>query len=118
MALFSNKTEEKTEKKEKTSVAASGVKVPAILVAPRISEKASHLATQNKYVFNVAKNANKVEIKKAVESAYKVKVLQVNILNTEGKHRNYGRTSGRMSDFKKAIVTLRQGDKIEMASVA
>ena len=111
MALFNNKTEDQQTKKE--TIAASAIKVPAVLVSPRISEKANSLLRQNKYVFNVQSGANKVEIKKAVESAYKVRVIQVNILNTEGKKRNYGRMSGRMSDFKKAVVTLKTGDKIE-----
>ena len=126
MALFGSKTSTSTkatadkedkqeERKDKISAASSSVKVPAVLLSPRISEKSSHLATQNKYVFNVKKEANKVEIKKAVESVYKVKVVQVNILNTEGKKRNYGRTSGKMSDFKKAVVTLKKGDSIEVA---
>ena len=57
--------------------------------------------------------SNKVEVKKAVEAAYKVKVTQVNIITNQGKSRNFGRTSGMTSGFKKAIVTLRKGDKIE-----
>jgi large subunit ribosomal protein L23 len=84
-----------------------------ILVKPRISEKAALLAKLNKYVFNVAKSANKISVKRAVEKQYTVKVLQVNMVNTEGKSRNYGRTSGKMSDFKKAIVTIKEGQKIE-----
>jgi large subunit ribosomal protein L23 len=86
--------------------------VPMSLLGPRISEKASHLVAQNKYIFNVRKNSNKVEIKKAVERAYKVKVIQVNIVNTQGKSKHSGKISGRTSGFKKAIVTLRKGDKI------
>ncbi len=84
-----------------------------ILVQPRVSEKASHLAGKGKYVFIVAPKANKVEVKKAIEKAYKVKVIQVNIINNKGKVRNFGRTTGRISGFKKAVVTLKQGDKIE-----
>lgn len=89
------------------------VKIPTILVQPRISEKAGHLVSLNKYVFEIAKAANKVEVKKAVESAYKVRVTQVNIVNNQGKKRNFGRISGRTQAFKKAIVTLKKGDKIE-----
>ncbi len=115
MAIFSKKSDD--EKKETvagaTVATSSSVKVPAVLLQPRISEKAGHLVSLNKYVFKVKNSANKIEVKKAVENAYKVKVTQVNIIRMEGKHRNYGRTSGKMSDFKKAIVTLKKGDKIE-----
>jgi len=122
MAFFSKKKEEKEETKpEETSAssnapseaAVSLTKVPTILVQPRISEKASRLAGSNKYVFNVLKSTNKIEVKKAVENAYKVKVTQVNIINVKGKQRNFGRISGKTSAFKKAIVSLREGDKIE-----
>lgn len=100
---------------EKTEVVTGKVhaNLRAVLVKPRISEKSSQLAKLNKYVFNVAKSANKISVKSAVEQQYSVKVLQVNMVNTEGKSRNYGRTSGKMSDFKKAIVTIKEGQKIE-----
>ena len=103
MALFSEKTEE-TKVAAGTSPAQFGGALKNVLVQPRVSEKSSRLATAGKYVFNVLKKANKIEVKKAIESHYKVRVTQVNMINTEGKHRNYGKTSGRMSDFKKAIV--------------
>lgn len=127
MAIFSKKkssdladnTPEKegVKKEENTSEAKANAEVsvqnvPMFLLGPRISEKASHSAAQNKYVFNVKKNSNKVEIKKAVERVYKVKVIQVNIVNTQGKNKQSGRISGKTSGFKKAIVTLRKGDKI------
>ncbi|MDR3643134.1 MAG: 50S ribosomal protein L23 [Candidatus Doudnabacteria bacterium] len=89
------------------------MRIPTVLIQPRVSEKAGHLAGQNKYVFKIATLANKVEVKKAVENFYKVHVTQVNIIRNQGKNRTYGRTSGRTSDFKKAIVTLKKGDKIE-----
>ncbi len=107
----------KTESTAEVATTTPAVKVTsgyrAILIKPRISEKASHAATNGKYIFVVAKQANKVEVKKAIEKSYKVTVTQVNIINTEGKKRNYGRTNGKMSDFKKAIVTLKAGQKIE-----
>jgi large subunit ribosomal protein L23 len=119
MAIFSKKpdTDSKVEYKtdEKSGTAGNGpsIKIPTILIQPRISEKAGKMAQMNKYVFLVAKAANKVEVKKAVEGAYKVKVTQVNMINNQGKSRNFGRTKGTTSDFKKAIVTLKKGDKIE-----
>lgn len=111
MAIFSKKEDSSND--AGNAVKASTVKVPAILVQPRISEKSGHLASLNKYVFKVKLSANKVEVKKAVENAYKVKVLQVNIVRNQGKKRNFGRMAGRTSAFKKAIVTLKSGEKIE-----
>lgn len=122
MSLFSKKKHE--EEKQASAVAEpSEVKttgslemalsLPLLLVQPRISEKAGALAKINKYVFVVKKKANKVEVKKAVESKYKVRVLRMNMLNTQGKTKTFGRTIGRTSGFKKAIVTLKKGDKIE-----
>jgi large subunit ribosomal protein L23 len=67
----------------------------------------------NKYVFTIKRDSNKVEVKKAIESAYKVHVIQVNIITNAGKARNFGKTTGRTQGFKKAIVTLKKGDKIE-----
>ena len=113
MAIFGTKTKEKKEVDYKVDASSgSSVKIPTILIQPRISEKAGHLAKLNKYVFKVAISANKVEVKKAVEAAYKVKVTQVNIVRNLGKARNFGNRSGMTQAFKKAIVTLKTGDSI------
>ena len=118
MAIFSKKPEDKDAQVQySTASSAAGasapsIKIPTVLIQPRVSEKAGHLAGQNKYVFKILNSANKVEVKKAVESFYKVHVTQVNIINNQGKNRTYGRTSGRTSSLKKAIVTLKKGDKI------
>ncbi len=101
------------EAEVKTAAADIVFKVPQVLVQPRISEKAGHLVKLNKYVFNVKPSANKVEVKKAVESFYKVRVTMVNMVSMKGRTRNYGRTTGRTNGFKKAVVTLKKGDKIE-----
>lgn len=103
----------KTEEAKAAEKSASHPLLANLLVKPRISEKASRLAKSNQYVFVVTKNANKVELKKAVEQAYKVKVTGVNMVTVKGKHRTFGRSAGRTSDFKKAVVTLRKGDAIE-----
>ena len=126
MAIFGTKKESASakatadkEKKEdvnyqvNASSTAAAIKIPAVLIQPRISEKAGHLAAMNKYVFKVKPEANKVEVKKAVEAAYKVRVTQVNIIRNLGKARNFGNRSGRTQAFKKAIVTLRKGDSIQ-----
>lgn len=124
MAIFSNKTSTSVEatadkKKAESKTSSSQTSLsghPSVLFGPRLSEKSSKLADSGKYVFNVRKSANKIEIKKAVEIAFKVNVTQVNILNTQGKTRNSGRVAGRTSGFRKAIVTLKAGQKIEGAT--
>jgi large subunit ribosomal protein L23 len=117
MAISTTKpeSESKVEFKKDSSTAGNGstIKIPTILLQPRVSEKAGKMAQMDKYVFLVAKGSNKVEVKKAVEATYKVRVTQVNVINNKGKARNFGRTKGTTSDFKKAIVTLKKGDKIE-----
>ena len=119
MAIFGKKPEAKEEiqyQKASDSVKpaqTSSIKIPSVLIQPRISEKAGHLAELNKYVFKVKLDANKVEVKKAVEAAYKVRVTQVNMVRVQGKNRNFANRTGRTSAFKKAIVTLKEGDKIE-----
>ncbi len=84
-----------------------------VLRRPLITEKNTLLQAQNKYVFEVAKQANKILVKKAVEAAFKVKVNSVNVLTVPGKTRRVGRQMVLTQSWKKAIVTLRQGDKIE-----
>lgn len=79
-----------------------------------ITEKATGLANIGKYIFIVDKKANKPQVKKAIESMYKVKVDSVNIVNAKGKMKRLGRSLGKTSGFKKAIVTLRKGDKIDV----
>ena len=68
---------------------------------------------EGKYVFEVAKAANKIEIAKAVSEIFKVKVADVNTINVEGKKKRMGRFVGKRSDFKKAIVKLAAGETIE-----
>ena len=80
------------------------------------SEKGSSLLPFNKYVFEVDKRANKNEIKKAVELAYKVKVKDVNTAIMSGKWRRVRFKPGKTPDWKKAIVTLRSGDKIDVTT--
>ena len=77
-----------------------------------ISEKATMLASQNKYVFKVSKHAGKFQIKEAVEGYYGVQVVSVNTIKISPKKRIHGRTIGWKKGFKKAVVTLREGDAI------
>jgi large subunit ribosomal protein L23 len=78
------------------------------------TEKGTNLLTQNKYLFKVAKAANKNEIKEAVEDIYKVKVKDVNVLNVKGKMRRVRFREGKTSSWKKAIVTLQPDNRIEV----
>jgi large subunit ribosomal protein L23 len=85
-----------------------------VIKKPLVTEKANILKEKdNKVAFVVAPEANKAEIKEAVERLLKVKVLKVNIATMKGKPRRIGRTSGKRADWKKAVVTLRPGDRIE-----
>lgn len=84
-----------------------------ILISPIITEKSgTQIQMQNTYSFKVSINANKIEIKNAIEHIFAVKVLNVNTIRMEGKPKRLGKYSGKRPDWKKAIVTLRAGDKI------
>lgn len=77
-----------------------------LIKRPVITERSSELMEENKYVFEVDRRANKVEIRKAVEKMFDVKVERVNTMNQTGKLKRVGRSVGRTQDRKKAIVTL------------
>lgn len=86
-----------------------------ILIRPLLTEKITALReSANKVGFVVRSDANRVEVKRAVESALKVKVERVNIINVLGKTKRLGRFAGRRSSWKKAIVTLKEGEKLEL----
>jgi large subunit ribosomal protein L23 len=85
-----------------------------IIREPHISEKASTLTELNQYTFKVTPGTNKSEIKKAVEGTYGVKVLSVNIIKIPNKKRRVGRTKGFKKGYTKAVLKLKQGDKIEI----
>ena len=84
-----------------------------ILIRPLITEKSTQLMEEGKYVFVVAKKANKIEIAKAVAQVFNVKVANVNTVNVSGKVKRMGRFVGKRSDYKKAIVKLVPGETIE-----
>lgn len=87
-----------------------------ILVAPKISEKATYIADKNEQViFVVAPDATKPEIKAAVELLFKVQVKSVQVANQKGKTRRVGRNTGRRSDVRKAFVCLKPGQEINFA---
>jgi len=79
------------------------------------TEKGTYLASQNKYLFDVDKKANKLEIKRAVEEIYNVKVKKVNVVSMRGKVKRVRFKSGRTPDWKKAVVTLKSGHTIQIS---
>jgi large subunit ribosomal protein L23 len=86
-----------------------------VLVQPLLTEKITALREQTNTVgFLVHPQANKIQIKQAVESLLKVKVARVNVLTTRGKVKRLGRFVGKRSDWKKAFVTLKEGEKLEL----
>lgn len=88
-----------------------------MILTPKISEKAINLAERGIYVFEVPTTSNKIEVKKAVEQAFKVSVTDVNIMVTKGKLKRFRNVFGRQKDVKKALVTLRKGQKIALFEV-
>ena len=85
-----------------------------IIRRPLITEKSTHQKDENhQYAFEVHRDANKVEIQSAVERLFKVKVLEVRTCNVLGKVKRLGRRYGKRLDWKKAIVTLKEGDRID-----
>ena len=85
-----------------------------VILSHVVTEKAERLkAEQSRYTFKVARTANKIEVRDAVERLFKVHVREVRVMNYLGKMRRMGRFEGRRSDWKKAVVTLKQGERIE-----
>ena len=83
-----------------------------VLVKPIITEKSSILMADNKYSFRVDKKANKIEIKYAVETIFKVDVVEVHTMTMPGKMKRQGKTQGLTSEWKKAVVKIRAGQRI------
>ncbi len=127
--IFGRKSEEKPVDRTKYIKAGDGAGVKAgtgeavvkkegvilgVLRAPHITEKTSNLQKKNKYAFLINPRVNKIEVKRAVRSRYDVNAVSVNILNMPGKERRRGRQIGWKPGFKKAIVTLKEGQSIEI----
>ncbi len=86
-----------------------------VILRPIFTERSMHLQQQaNAYVFEVARDANKHEIKQAIESLFKVKVRKVNVINVKGKPKRRFRAPGRTRSYKKAIVFLKEGESIPL----
>lgn len=108
--------EEESLKKEvtKKKVDSNYTGAYRILIKPLVTEKATDLGSLNKYVFLISDKANKLEVKKAIYSVYGVKPEAVNIVKIEGKRVRRGRITGKRKDIKKAIVSLKAGDSIQV----
>ena len=87
-----------------------------IIVAPIITEKSTFAAENNQVVFKVVDTATKPQVKEAVEALFKVKVKAVNTLNRKGKTKRFRGIKGKQSDVKKAVVTLEEGQKIDITT--
>ena len=85
-----------------------------VLLKPTITEKSTLLQESGKYTFQVAPRANKVQVKEAVEKSFDVTVMDVNITKLHGKRKRYGPRIAKKPDIKKAVVTLKSGDRINL----
>lgn len=124
--IFKKKKKPPVAKKEsvgqKEEVKSEGIKARAkvsdrafyVFKYPHITEKATALTGKNQYIFNVKPKANKIEIKKALEELYGVEVVAVRIINIPAKKRRLGRISGWKQGYKKAIIRIKEGQKIEV----
>jgi len=89
--------------------------VYTVIKSPLVTEKSTSLNAQNKYTFRIDKRSNKIEVRRAIEIIYKVKVAAVNIINMKGKlKRMRVGQEGKTASWKKALVTLRKGDQIKI----
>lgn len=106
----------KTQKVKKGTKKITGVKAYRILKEPHISEKTTNLADKNQYVFKIWPRANKTEVKKAIRQIFGVDVLEVKIINIPKKKRRLGKVKGFRKGYKKAIIKIKKGQKIEIVS--
>lgn len=111
---------EKKEEKIKPQVIKPRKKVSEIscrvLSSPHVTEKATMLGEKNKYTFKIWSKANKIEVKEAIEGIYGVDVIDVKVINIPRKKRRLGRQIGWRKGYKKAIVRIKEGQKIEILS--
>ena len=116
-AILNKKEEKKDKKQDEKPVKVDNAKpnnAYRLLKKPLVTEKVSIMASENKYVFEVARDANKVEIKKAIKAIYGIEPEKVNIINNLGKKVQRGRVQGKRKDTKKAMVKLPKGKTIDV----
>ena len=88
--------------------------IDQVLVKPTITEKSTILQETGKYTFQIAARANKIEVREAIEKSFDVTVLDVNITKLHGKRKRYGPRISKQPDIKKAVITLKSGDRINL----
>ncbi|MEK7520831.1 MAG: 50S ribosomal protein L23 [Patescibacteria group bacterium] len=118
MSFFTEKKKEKTSPTAPAAVAGrkeiGGGANPLLLKKPLITEKTTALSRLNKYAFVVDKKTSAREIKKSVEALYGVNVVSVNVINVRPKQKRLGRTAGKVPGYKKAVLTLKSGQTINI----
>lgn len=114
MAVFGKTTKEEKSATAlpETPKALNGAYANGILRKPRVTEKAYSVNAENRYVFEVNDSASKPQIKRAVESVYGVHVVSVNTVSLPSRVRRFGRTMGRKSGVKKAMVEIKEGESL------
>lgn len=117
MSLLKKKAAPKAAKKSSGKPAADGRHYD-VIVRPVVTEKSTQAAEQNKVTFKISPTATKGEVKAAVEAIFKVEVVKVNTIKTEGKVKRFRGKEGQRSDVRKAIVTLAAGQSIDFAAGA
>jgi len=115
------KSKEEKKETEKQPLKSGGSQIVSnknilLIKQPKVTEKSQLIQTFRQYVFNVVRQANKNEVKKAIEQIYHVNVKKVRMINIPAKKRRSGRSVGIKSGYKKAIVTLKEGQQIEIMS--
>ncbi len=110
----SKKVKDGTSDKAKSDIKDPTGQASAVIIRPLQTEKNSDLMMINKYVFEVSVNATKSEVKKAFKALYGIDPVSVNIMTRKGKSVRFGRISSRRKDWRRAIVTLKEGDKVEV----
>ncbi|OGY52465.1 MAG: 50S ribosomal protein L23 [Candidatus Buchananbacteria bacterium RIFCSPLOWO2_01_FULL_56_15] len=108
------KKEPVSTKAKATTIRGTSQNAYRVLLKPLVTEKAADLGTHNQYVFMIDPRMNKIEVKKAVRTIYGINPLAVRIITMQGKAVRYGRRYGVTKSWKKAMVTLKAGDKIEV----
>lgn len=104
----------KLKRKAKAAASTATARDYDVIVSPVITEKSTMVSEQNKVVFNVRMDANKQEVKNAIQNIFGVKVTSVNTLVRLGKQKNFRGIAGKQSDVKKAIITLAEGQNINL----
>ncbi len=102
------------KKKSKPFISENAEMAYRLVVQPWVTEKTQNLSADNKYVFKVRFGAEKGKVKEAIENLYNIEVEKVNIVNIPPKKKRFGRIVGKRSAIKKAIVTVKRGQKIEI----